>query len=270
MFAVERQNKIKEALLKHKRVNVSALATMLNVSEATIRKDLDVLESQGVLRKMYGGAVFNEEYSSPEAVGFGASLKLEDPLIEEKMDVARTASQLIDANDTIFIGNGVTCACLADAILENRDIDYLKVVTNNLYVLLRLSNSDHISVISTGGQLKKGSGNIPFFGGITSSISPSLLSSLHYKKCFFTVDAVSLTHGYMVDSPEALDTINIVRSNSQLSYALVDSSKFDMVSMLQLTPFTEVSKIVTNKEVPDNYKSFCFENNIQIFIPFSL
>ena len=62
MFAAERQNKIKEILTEYKQINVSSLSSILNVTETTVRKDLEALEKEGFLFKTHGGAILNERH----------------------------------------------------------------------------------------------------------------------------------------------------------------------------------------------------------------
>jgi len=256
-------------LFQRKRINVASLATFFDVSEATIRKDLDVLEREGILRKMYGGAVYNEDYTDLPSFtdDYSYFYRLEAPNLDAKKEIANTASMLIADGDIIFIGNGSTCACMADSILLNKSLSRLTVVTNNLYVINRLSPAEHITLISTGGKLTKLDAAIGFFSEIAPSVSTNILSALFYTKSFFSIDALSIDNGYMVTLPEALAVLSVILQRSQDCYVLVDSSKFDTVSMLQLAQFTEINKIVTNKEVPDAYKTFCFSNDIQIFLP---
>ena len=268
MFASERQNKIREMLFQRKRLNVSSLAILFNVSEVTIRKDLNLLERDGILRKMYGGAVFNEDYLNVTQFtdNYSFSYRLEAPYLIEKKEIAATASNLISDGDIIYIGNGSTCACMADPILHNNELNNLTVVTNNVFVLNRLSTAENVNLVTSGGRMVKTNYSIGFFSGI-SNRSNNTLSELNYTKSFFTVDALSIEKGYMIMFPELISELNIIMENSKECYVIADSSKFDKVSMLQLAPFSRIKKIITDKEVPNSYKTFFFSNDIQIFLP---
>jgi len=257
MFSVERQNKIKEILLKYKQINVNSLATMLDVTKTTIRKDLDTLEQEGFLRKMHGGAVLNDH---PATISNSDMLSISGENIEEKKLMASIASQLIRNNDIIFLGGGSTCSCIADALLKNNELANLTVATNNLYVVNRLSEAPNITLICMGGQVLRLSSK-DFYGPMTNK----QISENYFNKAFITVNAISLKNGYMVARPEYQELINIVKKQSEECYILADHTKFDQNSMIKLSDLSDIPKIITDRKVPDSYKTYCFYNNIQLF-----
>ena len=102
MFAAERIKRVKEILLEYKHVDINTLCTLLSCSIATVRRDLDKLESEGFLIKAYGGAILNETNTQQIVLS-----EADDPYIKDKQHVAEIAVSLISDGDIIFFGPGV-------------------------------------------------------------------------------------------------------------------------------------------------------------------
>lgn len=144
MFAIERQNKIKDILLKEKRVDVYELSQRFAVTEVTIRRDLDKLEKEGYLIKIYGGAVLKEDFS-PES----EQPVVEDETLEEKKLIGKIASQMIENDEAIYLSPGVTCLEIAKNLKKKK----LTVVTNDISIGAVLKDCAGIKTIITGGDL---------------------------------------------------------------------------------------------------------------------
>ena len=119
MFAIERQNKIKEILFKEKRVDVYELSQRFSVTEVTIRRDLDKLEKEGCLIKIYGGAVLKEDFSKT------IEPTVEDETLKEKQQIGKIASKMIENNEAIYLSPGTTCLEIAKAINSSSSLHFL-------------------------------------------------------------------------------------------------------------------------------------------------
>ena len=147
MFAIERRNAILAALKEEKHVVVSELAKQFDVSEETIRRDLDKLEKEGYVVKTYGGAVISE----------GAAIELpyvvrKKANVEAKQKIAELAAELIMDGDTLILDASSTALFIAQKIKTKKDITLL---TNSLEVLMELSDVTGWKILSTGGSLKE-------------------------------------------------------------------------------------------------------------------
>lgn len=112
MLVAERLKKIKEILLQKKHIDVATLAELLSVSEVTIRRDLDRLESEGFLIKTYGGAILKEE-----------AAKILSPTISEdseKEAIAKVCSYMIESNQAIILAGGNILRLVPKYIKENK------------------------------------------------------------------------------------------------------------------------------------------------------
>ena len=137
MFAIERRNAILAALKEEKHVVVSELAKQFDVSEETIRRDLDKLEKEGYVVKTYGGAVISE---MPYVVTKKAN-------VEAKQKIAELAAELIMDGDTLILDASSTALFIAQKIKTKKDITLL---TNSLEVLMELSDVTGWKILSTG------------------------------------------------------------------------------------------------------------------------
>ena len=142
---VSRLAQIQQMLAAGDAVTVGELTGRLGVSEATVRRDLDVLQESGVVQRTHGGAV-------PTSVGLRELPFPERSSVQvaEKRAIAREAAALVSPGETVFIGGGSTTLRLAERL---SDVD-LTVVTNSLPVARELSRSPSVHVIVIGGTLR--------------------------------------------------------------------------------------------------------------------
>lgn len=256
MFAAERISKIREMLLEYKHVDISTLSSILSVSEATIRRDLEKLENEGFLTKTHGGAVINDDAAGEVQLSY-----VDDPYIEDKKQIGIIASQMISNGEVIFLGSGVTCLQIAKEIKDKKDIT---VVTNNINVILELYSCNNINLLILGGNIHSSGSSIATVG----QFSKRLLEGLFMDKAFFTVDGISTKFGYTLGSAELADIYEIILKNADESIVVADYSKFDKRSFVQLGNIELFNKVITNAQVSLQYKKFFFDNNIQLFTAF--
>jgi len=253
MFAIERLNKIKEKLYKEKRVDVFELSELFSVTEVTIRRDLDKLEQQGFLVKIYGGAVLNDElvqsptYTEPE-----------DKSIEEKRMIGKIAAQMIENGDAIYLSSGTTALEIARNLKDKK----LTVVTNDLMIAYGLKDSLGVKVIVTGGDLIKSTSTL--VGGFALQA----LSGININKAFVGVKGVHMDSGYTVDSYEEVMLIEAVKRISNEIIVVADYSKFNCTGFARLGDLLMAKKVITNKQIPSDFKKYYFENAVKLFTTF--
>src|SRR6478609_4239496 len=152
MSPERRREQILAHLSAQERTSVGELSQALDVSEVTVRKDLDQLEAQGLLTRVRGGAVVSgrgrlERY-------FAAR---EQEHLEEKRRIAQAAARLIFSGQQIFLDASTTALQVARLIKDRED---LIVVTNGLYIALELTFSDNITTIVVGGTVRHRSSSL--------------------------------------------------------------------------------------------------------------
>ncbi|HBL4973009.1 TPA: DeoR/GlpR transcriptional regulator [Enterobacter cloacae] len=147
-FPEQRQARIRQILQKSGRVICTELASQMNVSEHTIRRDLHELSKEGYCKKVYGGAVLQ----LPDAGNF---LSREQKISAEKHTIAQKAATLVQAGGCIFIDAGTTNLALAKALPADLNVT---VVTNSPAIATELLRHPLCEVIITGGQIQRESG----------------------------------------------------------------------------------------------------------------
>jgi len=256
MFAAERIKKIKEILLEYKHVDISTLCSLLSVSVATIRRDLDKLEEEGFLKKAYGGAIINE------ANEFEVQLtNFDDPFLDDKIQIGLIAARMVENNDIIFLGVGNTCLQIAKNIKEKRN---LTVVTNNLNIILELAHCPNIHVIMPGGDLEV----VDSCMGMVGQYAVNNMKDMYIGKSFITADGISIEHGYTVNSREQAPLIQLLIKNSNDMIVVADYSKFNRRAFVHICSINDIKKVITNVQLSNQYKEYFFNNGIKLFTTF--
>ena len=150
MRHLPRHEEILKILTKLRSISVQELTTRLNVSEVTIRKDLNILEEMGFIIRSHGSARLAENCSTLRTLNVRKNTN-----INEKIRIAEVAKSLLREGDTIYIDSGSTCRYLAEQIKKMS----IRVITNSLDVMNTLAEESGISLVSLGGNYRKEAGS---------------------------------------------------------------------------------------------------------------
>ena len=244
MLALERRNLILEKLQAEKRVVVSELSQLYDVSEETIRRDLDKLEKEGLAIKSYGGAVPFNVRKNQNVTG--------------KQKMAELAASLVKDGDHIFLDASTTAVFVAKALKEK---ERLTVITNSMEILLELADVSGWNIISTGGVMKEG--YLAFLGSKTDES----IRSYYVDKVIFSCKALDLEWGIM-ESQEAFgSTKRAMIGSGRKKILVVDSSKFDQTAFSVAGSMKEVDIIVTDKEPTERWKKHFEKFNVKCLYP---
>jgi DeoR/GlpR family transcriptional regulator of sugar metabolism len=260
MFKAERLKRIKEIIYERKQVNVTTLSSLLDVTEVTIRSDLEILEEEGFLSRTHGGAVLNEEYTSQNAVNDALSGR-DISYNKDKEYIGRIASHLIMENEWVFLGSGVTCYYIAKELINRKNIN---VLSNNLYVINILSAYPYINVIATGGVLS------PSLSCMTGDILTKSLENMFFSKAFFSVAGASFEGGYTLSSSVEMEVYRTVSQKTKELILAVDHTKFDQISFLRIGGLDMAGTVISNEKLPTDYKAYYFDKGIRIFTSYEL
>ena len=250
MLSAERKLKIAEIVTKNGGTKTSELSDIFNVSEMTVLRDLASLEKQGVLKRVYGGAVL-----ARGASGEISSMFREKIHTFEKNIIAQRAVQFINEGDSIFLDASTTSLALAKRLYAKKNI---VVVANGLDVINEIRKNDHIELICAGGEFR--SVTMSFVGNTTEAF----LKNFYVDKAFISSAGVSIKAG--ATEPNILQSSikKIMMENSNQNILLIDWSKFDKVTLNKVCLLKDINIIITDKKPDDNYLEFFKENNIKI------
>lgn len=236
MLIEERRQHILSLVQNHGRVLVDDLSDSLHLSKITIRKDLDYLQSKGMIVRTHGGAL-------PAQAG-----ALSDPTIrekveqhhEEKVRIAEAAAAMVSEGQCIILDSGTTTTEIARALLAFRR---LTVITNAINIAAELAVSN-FEVILTGGTLRKNSLSL------VGPLAEDVLREIHGDILFIGVDGFDVKTG--ITTPNVLEArVNraMVKA-AQMVVAVCDSSKFNRRSLSLIVEASSIDRVITDSNLP--------------------
>lgn len=249
-----RHVEILERLKNEPLARVKDLASTLEVSEATIRRDLDELEAQGIVRRMHGGVILEGQNSSE--ISFE---QRETLYAEEKKRIAKAAASLIQDNEVVFIDGGTTTPFIIPHLAGTSGVT---IITCGLNIAHSLCSYDNIATIVVGGELHNGSQSI------TGLLADKLfdLYNIRCDRAFITCSGISSAHGV---TNRILDRIPLKRkaiAASREKVVLGDSSKVGVTTMGLIAPLTEFQYVVTGGTAPEKELELIKNMGINVLI----
>ncbi|NTU81744.1 MAG: DeoR/GlpR transcriptional regulator [Chloroflexales bacterium] len=236
MSLERRREQILAYLSARDRSSVVELSQMLGVSEVTVRKDLDVLEAQGVLTRVHGGAVVSGR--GRLELYFAAR---EQERLEEKRRIAQAAASLVRSGQRIFLDGSTTALQVARLI---KDREGLIVITNGLYTALELNFCEGITTIVVGGIMRRRSSSL------VGSLSTDLTQRLRIDIGFFGARAMTPHDGMMEADLDEAQLKQRMVSSSRIVVGIVDASKFGGVAFGVFALPHEIDRVITDTSVP--------------------
>ncbi|EOH97623.1 DeoR/GlpR family DNA-binding transcription regulator [Enterococcus pallens] len=239
MLKDERHKAIMDLLQISGTVKVSDLIKQLNISDMTARRDLGELEGQGLLERVHGGARLKDFIRSHEL----SHREKQIMNIQEKQAIARQAVQLIQDNETIFLGPGTTIELLAELITRQS----IRIVTNCLPIFQKIKQtSEQRKVYLLGGEMRDTTQ--AFFGELTNKN----LMDMHFHKAFFSCNALN-EQDIMTSTFEEGQTQTIALDNSVEKYLLLDSTKVGQKDFYSYYHLKDVTAVITNQDANESY-----------------
>lgn len=212
-------------------VNTSELCAHFGISEATARRDLDVLANAGIVVRVHGGAIARGEVPPEPPVVQRATRQS-----EEKQRIGAMAADLIVPGDTVFIGSGTTSLAVAHALRERTD---LTVVTNSLAVVLALAESN-LTLISLGGMFRASESS--FIG----HLAIQGLSELRINKIIFGIRGIDVLNGLTNDYLPETMTDRAILSAGRRVIVVADHTKLGRSASAFVAPLSAVDTLVTD------------------------
>ena len=248
----ERQKQILSLLSKQGRLSVSEIVEQFSISEATARRDLETLASQGKAQRVHGGVIAAEQ-APPEL----PILQRESEQADEKAGIGRAAAELIADGETVFLGSGTT---VLEAAKHLRDRKNLTVITNSLPVLNALAGIKDITVVSLGGQLRDS--ELSFIGHITEQA----LAEVRVDKVVIGTRGISLEHGLTNDYLQETLTDRAILKIGREVIVLADHTKVNRVSTVLLAPLNAMQTFVTDSSADKKFVQTLKKNGINVIV----
>ena len=235
----KRQSKIVELVDAEKKVTVKELSDILNVSEVTIRKDLDLLSQYGILIRQHGFALKKNTADITNRLSIN---------YDTKCKIARKANSLIDFNETILIGSGSTCALLAEEIVKTKP--NVTIITHSIYIADHASKLGNNRIILLGGEYQ------PDAQVMVGPLVRSSVRQYYVDKIFLGTDGFIKNVGFMGSDVSRTEAVKNMAESARNIIILTDSSKFSKRGLLVQFSQKEPSRIITDKKSPQDYVEF--------------
>jgi DeoR family glycerol-3-phosphate regulon repressor len=247
-----RHQRIIEMVAESGFISIEELATKFEVTPQTIRRDINKLSTQGMLKRFHGGASLT---SSVRNIAYQTRKSL---YFEEKVRIAEFAADYIPDDASVFINIGTTTEEVARALARKRK--GLKVITNNLNVAYILGSNEDFEVIIAGGMVRSKD------FGITGEATVEFIKQFKVDFGIIGVSGID-TDGSLLDFDyhEVRVTKTII-ANSRKVYLITDSSKFGRNAMVRLGDLSDVDAIFTDAEPPKEFRQAIAEAGVALHL----
>lgn len=248
LLAEQRRALILDEVRRNGGARVNELTRKLNVSDMTVRRDLDALARQGALEKVHGGAVPVAEASTHEP-GFEAKSSLE---LTAKEDIARAAAAMVQPGSALALSGGTTTYALAQHLV---DVPDLTVVTNSV----RVADVFHASQYVSGSRTPRpGSATVVLTGGVRTPsdslvgpVADAAIRGLHFDVLFLGVHGISAEAGLSTPNLAEAETNRHLVGSARRVVVVADHTKWGTVGLSSFAALAEVDTLVTDGGLPD-------------------
>lgn len=242
---------IQRMVVEERTVSVSELSKHFQVTEETIRRDLEKLENKGVLNRTYGGAVLNTEFINQNTIHFSQRSQIN---AEAKMMIAQKANALL-AQETVIGADASSTVMELIRTLEGRS--NLTIVTNSVGVLLECVQSN-INVLSTGGFLN------PKSMSLQGVAAQNTIKNYHLDIVFISCKALEKSAGiFDTNEYEAVLKSAMVKQTQKV-VLLVDHTKFDKTSFVKIIGFDKIDCLITDEKPSEEWMETFQQHGIEV------
>jgi DeoR family fructose operon transcriptional repressor len=242
----ERQQQILNRLTIHGEVKLVELKGMFDVTEMTLRRDLEKLEQTGTVRRTFGGAILvGKDIALHERSFF---------LKEEKVRIGQMSSQFIQPGESIFIDGGSTTLQVARFL--NPDLK-MTVVTNALNIASELQ-SKHIDVIVVGGILLENTSTL------VGPNAVDMISKMAFDRVFIGATGFTVAHGFSNSNMHETVIKRLAIQKAAEVNIVLDHSKFGLKGLFSFADFESADRIITDQSPDKSILAACVDHDVKI------
>lgn len=268
MNATERRRQISSLTALQGRVSVNELASRFRVTAETIRRDLAVLDAEGKLYRVHGGAVAVRNFRS-ESTSYEDRAKSS---LHAKRVIGQAALQFIPPDGgTIFMDAGTTTGMMAEALVQasteaqanhgwSHRLPHVRVITTSLTVARQLAVTEFCEVQMIGGLVR------PHSHAVVGDVATRSLAVLSADVAFLGTTAMTLEHGLSTpDASEASIKRAMIAGASEV-VALCDSTKFGVDYVVSFASVQEITTLITDSDAPQQMLEPLRKNNVNVIL----
>jgi DeoR/GlpR family transcriptional regulator of sugar metabolism len=245
---MDRTVKILDFLADNKTVRISLLAELLDVSNVTLRKDLDSLERRGIIRKTHGYASLDGADDTSKRMAFSHSIKRR---------IAKAAAQTVDEGETIMLESGSCCALFAEELaLAKKNAT---IITNSIFIANYVCKLQNIKLILLGGYFQPESQVL--IGPITAKCAENVFSD----KFFLGTDGFISGQGFTGRDHLRVETALKLTDRAKKIYVLTEAAKFKRHGAYNLITLEKITGVFTDDGIPKDAEADLQKNNVQVY-----
>ena len=233
MFQLDRHKKIYDYILKNKNATVNELANICEVAPMTIRRDLDKMEKDGLITRVFGGAMI--DISMVKEVDYADK---EKSFIEEKVKIAKEAVNLVNDNYIVILDAGTTCMEIAKQLVHKNN---LKIITTDILIAAYLMKYENLEVYCTGGRVQTNVGNC------IDTYTIDFLSNINADICFVGASAINQNLELSTFIPDKGRVKQAMIDASMHKVLVTDNSKFNKRSFTKIRNLKDFEAVISDK-----------------------
>ncbi len=243
----KRQAKILEILTEYKKIEVSKLSQLLEVSQVTIRKDLAQLENSGMLVREHGYATLNDSDDINNRLAYH---------YQTKQKIATMAAGSIQNGETVMIESGSCCALVALEIAKTKKD--VTIITNSAFIADYIRKTGNVKIILLGGEYQRES------QVMVGPITRKCVESFFVNKFFIGTDGFSINSGFTGNNLMRAETVKDMARQAKEIIIVSDSSKFAKTGVVNLLPTSAIHKVITDSNVPNGDEEYLISQNVAV------
>ena len=244
-----RHVKLLELVNASGRIEVATLSDRLDVSQVTIRKDLVLLEENGLLKREHGFAVMISSDDISTRLAFNYDVKRK---------IAALAAKIVENGETVMIESGSCCALLAKELANNkRDVT---IITNSAFIASYIRKCPHIKIVLLGGDYQ------PESQVLVGPITRKCIEGFYVDKLFVGTDGFTEKVGFSGKNHLRTETVRAMAENANSVIVLTESIKFSKQGVVAQFKTNEVTTIITDNKIPEGVKNILLKNNVDVQI----
>ncbi len=245
----ERQAKLVKLVNQYHKIEVSRLSELLDVSQVTIRKDLDHLEDDGLITREHGYALMknSSDINTRLTINY-----------ETKVSIARKACEMVSDSETVMLESGSTCALFAEEL--SRERKNITIITNSAYIAIRVRDLPIRKVILLGGEYQKD------YQGMVGPLVRKCAREFYVDKFFVGTDGFIPNQGFTCDDLLRVETMKYMADSANSTIILADSSKFKQNGVVVQSTFEEIDTVITDTSIDPEALRIMQSKNMNVVI----
>lgn len=244
---LDRHTKILELLTENKKIEVTKLSELLNVSQVTIRKDLIQLENKGLIIREHGFATLNSSDDINNRLAYHYDIKRR---------IAKVATESVMDGETVMIESGSCCALLALEIARSKKD--ITIITNSAFIAEYIRKESNTRIILLGGEYQNES------QVMVGPITRKCVESFFVDKLFIGTDGFSEVSGFTGKDYMRSETVRDMAKQANHVIVVTESTKFSQKGVVNLIATDEISSVVTDLNIPKEYEDYLSSKNIEV------